>query len=56
MSSPQVFTCPVCAGSGTVGKPPWLVGDITIWNGSNTELYICHVCKGIGILSIQQIK
>jgi hypothetical protein len=46
----QPFTCPVCAGSGKVSRPPHVAGDVVAWTGSGSELYDCRACAGTGVL------
>lgn len=42
--------CPVCNGSGQVGKPPGVPGDQDEWTTNGTALYQCKACKGTGIV------
>ena len=46
-------TCPVCAGTGLVSRPPWIAGDVTTWVSCRTDPYECKTCRGLGILSKQ---
>ena len=43
-------TCPVCAGTGKVSRPPWIAGDVQKWVDSTMALYDCQACQGTGIL------
>jgi len=47
---PWVQTCPVCAGQGTVSRPPWVAGDAREWMSAGSETYPCRACDGTGII------
>lgn len=43
-------TCPVCAGTGLVSRPPHIAGDQMTWTDNQTGPYPCNACGGGGVL------
>ena len=43
--------CPVCDGSGSVSRPPWVAGDQQTWVTSGEMSFPCNACYGTGVLS-----
>jgi len=51
MSHRTPYKCPVCDGAGKVCRPPWLGGDIEVWEDTSTgTLYTCQACSGTGVV------
>ena len=44
------YKCPVCDGSGKVGRPPWVAGDQRVFSAGETGPWPCRACNGSGIL------
>lgn len=42
--------CPVCDGTGTVSRPPWVGGDVREISATVTPTYPCRSCDGTGIV------
>lgn len=49
-SARRPHACPVCAGHGTVSRPPWVAGDQAEWVSSGTATYPCRACQVKGIV------
>lgn len=45
--------CPKCDGQGTVSKPPYVPGNISVWASATTS-HQCDLCKGTKAVFVQQ--
>lgn len=56
-NEPNIVTCPVCHGHGTVSKPPRIAGDQNEWIIGITRIcYSCNACKGNGVIDAREIR
>lgn len=46
--------CPNCLGQKTVSKPPWVAGDVHIWQSTDTATYPCPTCNGTGFILVKE--
>ena len=42
--------CPLCNGTGLVGRNPYIAGDVQEWSDSSSGPWQCHGCYGSGIV------
>lgn len=50
---PLAQSCPVCAGSGLVSRPPWVAGDQPVFLDTSSGPWTCSVCHGGGIVYVR---